>query len=156
MSNSRTPTSHASSATTYGVSSASNYGHAKASGTTPKAVGTAAVGSETGTFARGDHVHPFPSVVRSTITLSSGFSGTIYKYKMGRMVILVASGIKYSSTTSFKDCGDTAENVEHNENIIVEAGGGQTKLKVQPSGKLQMYCGDTTARDLQVVFFTTD
>jgi hypothetical protein len=56
--NGKAPTSHASSATTYGVSSASNYGHAKASSTTPKANGTASTGSETGTFARGDHVHP--------------------------------------------------------------------------------------------------
>ena len=58
LSNSRLPTAHASTATTYGVSSSTNYGHAKASSTTPKANGTASVGSETGTFARGDHVHP--------------------------------------------------------------------------------------------------
>ena len=56
--NGKAPTSHASTATTYGVSSASNYGHAMASSTTPKANGTAAVGSETAKFARGDHVHP--------------------------------------------------------------------------------------------------
>ena len=60
---SRAPTSHASSATTYGVSSASDYGHAKASGTTPKALAaSASVGSETGSFARGDHIHPLPAV----------------------------------------------------------------------------------------------
>ena len=58
------PTSHASSATTYGVSTASNYGHAKASATSPKAPGTAAVGSETSSFARGDHVHPAQTVVQ--------------------------------------------------------------------------------------------
>ena len=52
------PISHAVSATTYGASSADNYGHAKASTTTPKANGTAAVGNETSSFARGDHVHP--------------------------------------------------------------------------------------------------
>lgn len=56
--NGKAPTSHASTATTYGVSSASNYGHAMASSTAPKANGTAAVGSETAKFARGDHVHP--------------------------------------------------------------------------------------------------
>ena len=58
LSDSRTPKSHASSATTYGVSTATNYGHAKASSTTPKSNGTATAGSETGSFARGDHVHP--------------------------------------------------------------------------------------------------
>ena len=55
---SRAPTSHKSTGTSYGVSDASNYGHAMASGTTPKVDGTAAVGSETAKFARGDHVHP--------------------------------------------------------------------------------------------------
>lgn len=73
------PISHASSATTYGVSSASNYGHAKASGTTPKANGTAAVGSETSSFARGDHVHPLQSSV-------SGNAGTASKWQTARNI----------------------------------------------------------------------
>lgn len=54
----KAPIKHDSAHTTYGVSSAANYGHSKASATTPKMAGTAAVGTETGTFARGDHVHP--------------------------------------------------------------------------------------------------
>lgn len=58
LADSKTPKNHASTATTFGVSTASNYGHAKASTTTPKAPGTAAVGSETSAFSRGDHVHP--------------------------------------------------------------------------------------------------
>ena len=52
------PINHASSGSDYGLASASLYGHAKASGTTPKAPGTASVGTETNKFARGDHVHP--------------------------------------------------------------------------------------------------
>ena len=52
------PIDHASSGSDYGLASASLYGHAKASGTTPKAPGTASVGTETNKFARGDHVHP--------------------------------------------------------------------------------------------------
>lgn len=62
------PTAHATSATTYGVSSASDYGHAMASSTSPKANGTAAVGSETAKFARGDHVHPHSCVNDLTST----------------------------------------------------------------------------------------
>ena len=58
LSNSRTPTSHASSSSTYGLASSSLFGHAKASATVPKANGSAKVGSETSAFARGDHVHP--------------------------------------------------------------------------------------------------
>ena len=54
----KAPNNHATTATTYGVSDASKYGHSMASSTSPKMDGTAAVGSETGKFARGDHVHP--------------------------------------------------------------------------------------------------
>lgn len=70
------PTSHASSTTTYGVSTASNYGHSKASGTTPKAPGEAAVGSETAAFARGDHVHPFQMVEKGVTTAGTGAAYT--------------------------------------------------------------------------------
>jgi len=64
---SRAPTSHASSATTYGVSSTSNYGHAMTTGTTPKPLAaSASIGSETAKFARGDHVHPLPSTATSS------------------------------------------------------------------------------------------
>lgn len=53
------PISHASVATTYGVSTDKAYGHTKASGTTPKKDSLAGtVGNETSTFARGDHQHP--------------------------------------------------------------------------------------------------
>lgn len=77
--NAKAPTSHASTATTYGVSSAANYGHAMASSTTPKANGTAAVGSETAKFARGDHVHPIQTSV-------SGNAGTADKWKTPRKI----------------------------------------------------------------------
>ena len=61
------PTSHASTGTTYGVSSATDYGHPKASSTTPKPLGNASVGSETAAFARGDHVHPTTTATDSVV-----------------------------------------------------------------------------------------
>jgi hypothetical protein len=54
----KAPESHASEDDTYGTASASCYGHAKASSTTPTKAGTASVGTETDKFARGDHRHP--------------------------------------------------------------------------------------------------
>ena len=86
LSNSRTPTSHASTATTYGVSSASNYGHAKASSTTPKANGTASVGSETDSFARGDHVHPLQTSVSGSSGSCTGNAGTATKLQIARHI----------------------------------------------------------------------
>ena len=65
-------------------------GHAKASKTTPKAAGTAATGTETGTFARGDHVHP----AQTTIT---GNAGTATKLATARTISL--SGDATGSTT---------------------------------------------------------
>lgn len=70
------PANHASSTTTYGVSTATNYGHSKASGTTPKAPGQATVGSETAAFARGDHVHPFQVVEKGVTTAGTGAAYT--------------------------------------------------------------------------------
>lgn len=70
------PASHASSTTTYGVATSANYGHAKASSTEPKAPGTAAVGSETAAFARGDHVHPFQMVEKGVTTAGTGAAYT--------------------------------------------------------------------------------
>lgn len=80
--NGKAQTNHASTGTSYGVSSASNYGHAKASGTAPKAsAATAVVGSETATFARGDHVHPLSlahSWTGNTLTTEiNGISKTV-------------------------------------------------------------------------------
>jgi hypothetical protein len=61
------PKSHASTGTGYGVATDTKYGHAKASATTPTALGTAAVGSETSAFARGDHVHPTTTATGSVL-----------------------------------------------------------------------------------------
>ena len=77
---SRAPKSHKSTGTDYGVSDASNYGHAMASSTTPTTLGTAAVGSETGKFARGDHVHAHPAYTartgKPTANQTPAFGGT--------------------------------------------------------------------------------
>ena len=62
------PSSHAATATTYGVGSASNYGHVKASNASPLAAGTAAVGADDGTYARGTHIHPAQSVPSASST----------------------------------------------------------------------------------------
>lgn len=74
--NAYAPASHASSATTYGVSTSANYGHAKASSTVPKANGTAAVGSETSSFARGDHVHPLQTSVANATNATNATKAT--------------------------------------------------------------------------------
>jgi phage-related tail fiber protein len=58
-------------------------GHAKASQTTPKAAGTAAVGTEKSTFARGDHMHP----AQTTIT---GNAGTATKLSTARTIDCVS------------------------------------------------------------------
>lgn len=52
------PIMHASISNTYGLSSTTEYGHAKATSTIPLMAGSADIGAETTSFARGDHVHP--------------------------------------------------------------------------------------------------
>lgn len=76
----KAPKSHASSSTTYGVSTAYYYGHAKASSTIPKAPGTTAyIGSETSYFARGDHRHPLQTSV-------TGSAGSATKDSAGNII----------------------------------------------------------------------
>lgn len=87
------PTYHATNSNLYGLSSASVYGHAKASSTTPAAPGTANAGSETATFARGDHIHPVQTSVSgnagtatklaSSVTLKIGNSGKSFNGSSG-------------------------------------------------------------------------
>lgn len=89
--NGKAPTSHASTETTYGVSSTSNYGHAMASSTTPKANGTAKVGSETAKFARGDHVHPLQTTV-------SGNAGSATKLATARTI----NGVSFDGTINIE------------------------------------------------------
>lgn len=96
----KAPKSHASTGTTYGVSTASAYGHAMASSTTPKANGTAAVGSETAKFARGDHVHPLQTSV-------SGAAGSATNDSAGQNIAdTYIKGLSVSGTTITYTKGD--------------------------------------------------
>lgn len=100
--NGKAPTSHASTTTTYGISTASAYGHAMASSTSPKANGTAAVGNETAKFARGDHVHPLQTTV-------SGNAGSANKVN-SNLVIKLNSG-STEGTNLFTFNGSAAKTI---------------------------------------------
>lgn len=102
LSNARTPTAHASTATTYGASSASNYGHSMASSTSPKAPGTANVGSETAKFARGDHVHPLQSSTTTTLSLvnTAAMSGTVKCTESNGWGIVYFEALSCTNTTT--------------------------------------------------------
>ena len=114
--------SHASTETTYGVSSASNYGHAMASSTTPKSNGTAAVGSETAKFARGDHVHPSQTSV-------SGNAGTATKLATSRTISLTGDVTGSGSFDGSANLSITATVVDDSHNhIISNVDGLQTAL----------------------------
>ena len=102
LTNARTPTAHASTATTYGASSASNYGHSMASSTSPKAPGTANVGSETAKFARGDHVHPLQSSTTTTLSLVNtiAMSGTVKCTESNGWGVVYFEGLKCTNITT--------------------------------------------------------
>ena len=66
----KAPTSHASSATTYGISTATLYGHAKSASSVPLvASGSGALGDQTAVFARENHVHPAQTEVHTAYQL---------------------------------------------------------------------------------------
>lgn len=105
----KAPTSHASTATTYGAASASNYGHAMASSTTPKVASTAAVGSETAKFARGDHVHPAQTSV-------SGNAGTATKLETARTISLTGDVTGSASFDGSANASITATVADNSHN----------------------------------------
>jgi hypothetical protein len=122
----KAPTSHASTATTYGVSSATNYGHAMATSTTPKAAGTAAVGSETAKFARGDHVHPLQTSV-------SGNAGSADKVNKTLKIQLNGGTTEGTNQFTFNGSADKTVNITpakigasastHTHNVVTDLGG---------------------------------
>lgn len=119
----KAPTSHASTGTTYGVANASYYGHAMASSTTPKANGTATVGTETAKFARGDHVHPLQTTV-------SGNAGTATKFASAQTITLTgdvtgsaSSQAGWSITTTLGSSGVTAASYGPSSNASPAHGG---------------------------------
>ena len=138
------PTSHASSATTYGISTDALYGHAMASSTTPKVAGTAAVGSETAKFARGDHVHPAQTSV-------SGNAGTATKFASNQTVALTgdvtgsaSSQAGWSIATTLADSGVTAGTIGNNSQQTPSHGGTFNIPYVTVDSKGRVTAGGTT------------
>lgn len=114
--NKKAPKDHSSSYTTYGVSTASKYGHAKASTTTPKAPGTAAAGSETSAFSRGDHVHPEQVSAHGITTAGSGSAYTatvegITALTAGASFIMIPHTISTSSAPTLNVNGLGAKTI---------------------------------------------
>lgn len=68
------PISHASNGTTYGISDASNYGHAKSSTTDPLMDGTADPGTAGALFANYNHRHP-SDTAKANLSGGNAFSG---------------------------------------------------------------------------------
>lgn len=105
-------TSHASSESIYGVASASKYGHAQASSTTPKASGAAAVGTETAKFARGDHVHPaqnaFTKVMVGSTTVTADSATDILELVASTNITITADATNDKITFVSADTKNTA------------------------------------------------
>ena len=140
--NGKAQTNHASTGTSYGVSSATNYGHAKASGTAPKAsAATAVVGSETASFARGDHVHPL-SVAHSwngtTLTTTvNDVSGTATLPNATASVAGIVTtanqsfgGFKHFTGTEVKNTYYLGSYYSHDQGCLIDIGPAKSSTMV--------------------------
>lgn len=130
----KAPTKHASSGTTYGVSTPSAYGHAMASSTTPKANGTADVGTETAKFARGDHVHPLQTTV-------IGNAGSSTKLATARTITIngESSGVSFNGTADVTVplARDTAPT--QNSGNVITSGAVYTAIQAVKSDVASVY-----------------
>mgnify|MGYP005785129495 CR=1 FL=1 len=126
---SKAPINHASSGTSYGVSTASNYGHAKASTTVPKANGTASVGTETSSFARGDHVHPLQTSVANATKATQDSAGQkidstyIKGLSVSGRTITYTKGDGSTGTISTQDTNTTYSAATSSQMGLVKSGG---------------------------------
>lgn len=98
---SRAPTNHASTGTTYGAASTSNYGHVKLSNTAPSMDGTAAIGNSTD-VARANHVHPSDTSRVPTTRKINNMDLTADR-------TLTAENISYDDGLSVHTAGSTGE-----------------------------------------------
>ena len=101
--NAKAPTSHAVAATTYGIGTASVYGHAAASSATPLVAGTAAVGTDNGKYARENHVHPLQTSVSGASGSCTGNAATATKLATARTISLtgaVTGSVTFDGSTN--------------------------------------------------------
>ena len=110
------PISHASVATTYGVSTDKNYGHAKATSTTPKkASADGTVGNETSAFARGDHQHPREVFLGTCTTAVDTYAKEVsipdYVQKDGSFLLLTYTPATTRSVTITAPDGTTKTSI---------------------------------------------
>ena len=96
--NSKAAINHASADTSYGVGSATNYGHVKAATDVPLiASGTGSVGTDNGLYARADHVHP------EQINIT-GNAASASKLETARTISIsggaTAAGIEFNGTNN--------------------------------------------------------
>lgn len=112
----KAPTNHASTATTYGAASTSNYGHVKLSNTTPSMDGTAAVGDSTD-VARANHVHPSDTSRVPTTRKINGMD-------LSQDRTLTSENIGYNSSTTYSS-GTVGKAVSDLNGALVSVIGGK-------------------------------
>lgn len=143
------PASHASTAQDYGVASTSKYGHAKATGTTPKALGTTAnIGTETTSFARGDHIHPLPSINDCTGTLN--FDKALKALNPKYPSILGAAVPYFYSTQGNGSEIDSTDYVVTSEGAFYAA----ERYEAPQFGTLPLTCGGTGSTSVRGILET--
>ena len=98
------PTDHSSTTTTYGISTATKYGHAKASSSIPASpTQTGTIGTTTSIFALSDHAHPLQTTV-------SGNAGSATVLATARTI----DGVNFNGSAAivhYGECATTAATV---------------------------------------------
>lgn len=133
------PVNHASTGGDFGASSATEFGHSKASSTSPKALGTASVGTETTSFARGDHVHPATTASDSVLGMvklsdsansasgvADGIAATPFAVRYARSLADTAQATADAAAEAATAAQTTADSALAKADTSVQTSGNQT------------------------------
>ena len=112
-----------------------------ASATTPKALGTAAVGSETAKFARGDHVHPTTTATASVLGMVKLSDSTSSTSAASAGVAASPKAVKaaYDAATAAQTAADAAQIAASNAQTAADAAQIAAANAVFPSGTKMLF-----------------
>lgn len=159
---------HASTSPEYGLSTDTLYGHVMASSTVPKEPSaTGSIGSETSSFARGDHVHPFGKAnIATTLETSrtiDGFTfngagnisryGTVSTASATQAKTVTVTGLTSLVAGTYVFLKFTNTNTVNNPTLNVSSTGAKNIRVISQTGYINAQAGSIIANKIYLFIY---